>query len=131
MAAGRPRHSPPSQCPTCRGRLAPTAFSCDDCGTEVRGAFTPCDFCRLDADQRHLLRVFLASRGNTKELERHLGVSYPTARARLDGLLATIGIESSPPDPRARRRDLLRAVAEGSLEIDDAISELDSFGPPG
>ena len=32
--------------------------------------------------ETELLRVFLASRGNLREVEKHLGVSYPTARAR-------------------------------------------------
>ena len=84
-----------------------------------------CDFCALTPDQRHLLRVFLASRGNTKELERYLGVSYPTARARLDDLLGALNIEQSAADRRARRRDVLRAVAEGTIDVDAAVDELD------
>ena len=42
-----------------------------------------------------LLRVFLTSRGNLKELEKHLGVSYPTARARFNDLLATLGLDAA------------------------------------
>lgn len=91
----------------------------------MHGTFQHCEFCALTEDQRHLLYVFLASRGNTKELERYLGVSYPTARARLDDLLATLGIDHRAPDTRARRRDVLQAVAEGSLDIDAAVTEID------
>lgn len=69
-------------------------------------------------------------RGNAKELERHLGVSYPTARARLDGLLAAVGIapgEPDPitePDPATERRLLLAAVAAGDIEVEDALAGL-------
>ena len=73
---------PPANCPVCSSRLALTRLSCPSCETELSGAFAQCEFCVLSDEERDVLRVFLASRGNMKELERHLGVSYPTARAR-------------------------------------------------
>src|SRR6266851_1234702 len=88
---------PPSSCPVCNHRLATTRLTCPDCSTELSGAFTSCEFCVLTDEDRDVLRVFLASRGNMKELERHLGVSYPTARARFDALLAKIGIDRPAP----------------------------------
>ncbi|MBM7783693.1 DUF2089 domain-containing protein [Tenggerimyces flavus] len=121
------RHNPPSTCPTCQGQLAVSGLHCDDCGTEVRGHFRHCDFCALDDAQRDLLRVFLTARGNTKELERHLGVSYPTARARLDDLLAVLGIPVRPverTEPRTDRRKLLDAVASGKVDVESAMHEL-------
>ncbi len=121
------RYAPPSTCPTCQGQLAISGLHCDTCGTEVRGNFRHCDFCALDDAQRELLRVFLAARGNAKELERHLGVSYPTARARLDDLLAVLGIQprvAERTDPRTDRRKLLDAVASGEVDVNSALEEL-------
>jgi hypothetical protein len=104
--------------------LAVTRLSCGDCGTELSGAFAACEFCELGTEDRRLLRVFLESRGNMKELERHLGVSYPTARGRFDALLAKLGIER--PDPAApSRSDLLEALARGELSVDDAMRQID------
>jgi hypothetical protein len=117
------QHRPTRQCPTCSGDLHLTGLACADCGTEVRGRFTRCHFCTLSDDQLELLHVFLAARGNAKELERHLNVSYPTARARLDELLTTIGIAPNPP-ARPSRRDVLDAVSRGELSTDEALSEL-------
>ena len=71
-----------------------------------------------------MLRVFLASRGNMKELERHLGVSYPTARARFDTLLARLGLAPERPAP-APRVELLEQLAKGEIDIDQAIQKLD------
>src|SRR5690242_21348337 len=76
-----------------------TRLSCPACATELSGAFVTCEFCGLTDEDREVLRVFLASRGNMKELERHLGVSYPTARARFDDLLRKLGLGSPPPPP--------------------------------
>jgi hypothetical protein len=67
----------------------------------LTGAFHACEFCALDTTQRDLLRVFLASRGNVRELERHLGVSYPTARARVDDLLRALGLNTPDTTPDA------------------------------
>jgi hypothetical protein len=72
-----------------------------------------------------VLRVFLASRGNMKELERHLGVSYPTARARFDTLLAKIGIER-PAAPSPSRIELMEQVARGEIGIDEALQRLET-----
>jgi hypothetical protein len=41
-------------------------------------------FSRLSADQEAFLALFVRSRGNLSEVERALGVSYPTVRAKLE-----------------------------------------------
>src|SRR5437764_10295499 len=115
---------PPLNCPVCSEKLALTRLTCPACSTELSGGFVTCEFCALSDDERELLRVFLASRGNMKDLERHLGVSYPTARARFDSLLAKIGIER-PAAPSPSRLELMEQVARGEITIDDAMARLD------
>jgi len=73
-----------------------------------------------------VLRVFLASRGNMKELERHLAVSYPTARARFDALLTKLGIERGPAAPSSNRVELMEQVARGEIDIDEALKRLEN-----
>lgn len=139
-------YRPPRDCPVCSSRLQITQLGCPHCGTGLTGSFRPCDFCGLDDADRDLLRVFLASRGNMKELERHLGVSYPTARARFEDLLRKLGLGPSPTpagtapagtapagasdplggggeDPRLA---MLRAVAAGDLDVATARNALAS-----
>jgi hypothetical protein len=116
---------PPLNCPVCSERLALTRLTCPACSTELSGGFDTCEFCVLSNEDRDVLRVFLASRGNMKELERHLGVSYPTARARFDSLLARIGIER-PSAPAPSRMELMEQVARGEIDVDEALSRLDS-----
>ncbi len=117
---------PPSNCPVCNHRLATTRLTCPECSTELSGAFTSCEFCVLSDDDRVVLRVFLASRGNMKDLERHLGVSYPTARARFDALLAKIGIDRAPAAPSPARVELMEQVARGEMDIDEALGRLEN-----
>lgn len=104
----------------CSEQLRVTRLGCDACGTGITGDFEQCEFCALDAGDRDVLRVFLSSRGNIKELERHLGVSYPTARARFDDLLRKLGLATPAapaPDPRL---GTLRALADGELDVEQA-----------
>ncbi len=118
---------PPSSCPVCNHRLATTRLTCPDCNTELSGAFAQCEFCVLTDEDRDVLRVFLASRGNMKDLERHLGVSYPTARARFDTLLGKLGIER-PATPAPSRIELMEQVARGEIDIDEAMKRLNNQG---
>jgi hypothetical protein len=123
-------HHAPRDCPVCGQRLALTRLSCEDCGTEISGAFGACDFCALGEEDREILRVFLSSRGNMKDVERHLGVSYPTARSRFDALLGRLGLApaAAPPDEddsasRLDRLSVLEKLARGEVDV-DAASDL-------
>jgi hypothetical protein len=116
---------PPLNCPVCNERLALTRLSCPSCDTELSGGFATCEFCVLSDEDRDVLRFFLASRGNMKDLERHLGVSYPTARARFDALLGKLGIERAAP-PSPTRVELMEQVARGEVDIDEALRRLDA-----
>jgi hypothetical protein len=124
MARAQTRR-PPTSCPVCNHRLATTRLTCPECTTELSGAFTSCEFCVLSDEDRDVLRVFLASRGNMKELERHLGVSYPTARARYDSLLAKLGIERAAA-PAPSRIELMEQVARGEIDVDEAMRRLEA-----
>ena len=123
MTTRRDSRSAPRDCPVCGERLALTRLSCQECGTELSGEFESCEFCSLGPDDRDVLRVFLASRGNMKDLERHLGVSYPTARARFDALLARLGLAPERPVPNPRV-ELLEQLAKGEIDVDQAMTKL-------
>ena len=121
----RASRRPPFTCPVCSDRLSLTRLTCPSCNTELSGDFITCEFCALTDDDRAVMRVFLASRGNMKELERHLGVSYPTARARFDSLLGKLGIER-PAAPTASRVDLMEQVARGEIDVEEALRRLET-----
>lgn len=116
------RHAPRA-CPVCGEQLALTRLSCPDCETELSGVFEACEYCSLEAEDRDVLRVFLRSRGNMKDLERHLGVSYPTARARFDKLLRRLGLE--PAEESSERLTLLESLARGEIDVGEALERLE------
>jgi hypothetical protein len=119
----------PADCPVCGGELVTTRLGCRNCGSELAGEFGHCDFCALDERDTELLRVFLASRGNLREVEKHLGVSYPTARARFTGLLVKLGLAGDAEPTVAMTRDqVLSEVATGALSPAEAAELLAGLG---
>ena len=118
----------PTQCPVCDLPLSIAELRCRGCGTTLRGEFTlsRCSFCNLPAEQLKFLELFLRCRGNLRELERTLGLSYPTVRARLDSLLANLGYTAEESaDLADQRREILEALEAGSLTPDEAIAQLE------
>jgi len=124
----RIEHRAPSDCPVCGAELAIIRLGCASCGTELAGVFQPCEFCALNDRETEMLRVFLSSRGNLREVEKHLGVSYPTARLRFAELLEKLGLgETAEREPALTRDQILSEVASGALsptEAQELISQL-------
>ena len=110
-------------CPTCQGSLAITEVTCEACGTQVRSRYRPCPFCSLDDEQQTFLLLFVRSRGNLKDLEKTLGVSYPTVRAKLDELLAALE-SPAPKSAHDERRAVLARVEAGQLTASAALALL-------
>lgn len=119
------KYRAPADCPVCGGELITTRLGCRGCGSELAGEFGHCDFCALDTRETELLRVFLASRGNLREVEKHLGVSYPTARARFTDLLMRLGLAGESVQSAVMTRDqVLSEVATGALSPEEAAELL-------
>jgi hypothetical protein len=98
---------------------------CENCATELSGEFAPNEFARLAADKLEFLRTFLSCRGNLKEVEGALGISYPTIRARLDGLLAALGFGAEEQHvSEADKSAVLEALERGELSLDEAERRL-------
>jgi hypothetical protein len=112
----------------CGDQLAVIRLGCPSCGTELAGVFRSCEFCALNEKETEMLRVFLSSRGNLREVEKHLGVSYPTARLRFADLLEKLGLgETAEPETTLTRDEILSEVASGALtpaEAQELISQL-------
>jgi hypothetical protein len=114
-----PEHRAPRECPVCSSALVVTGCGCPECGTGISGAFRMCSYCGLTDDETEMLRVFLVSRGNMRELEKHLGVSYPTTRQRFADLLVKLGLED-PAGAKVDRDKVLADLAAGRITVDEA-----------
>jgi len=118
----------PGSCPVCGARLEVRKLYCPACDITIEGRFNMCKFCYLNQEQREFVETFVRCRGNIKEVERELGVSYPTVRNRLDAVIMALGytVEAEEPDTRVDegRRKVLESLNKGEISAEDAIKIL-------
>ena len=81
-----------STCPACRGKLHIAALACPDCRMELRNTFDMNPFDMLDDEMAVFLQVFLRNRGNLKNVQSEMQISYPTAKRKLDELLVALDL---------------------------------------
>jgi hypothetical protein len=114
------------RCPVCGDGLEVVALHCRSCDTTVQGHFDVGRFAALGPEQLDFLETFLRARGNIREVERELGLSYPTVRSRLDALLAALGLVASAveDEPAPNRRAVLDALERGEITADEAVRRL-------
>ena len=135
-------HDVISTCPVCSNELAVTRLHCRSCGTTLEGDFSVGRFGRLNRDQLALLESFLRSRGNLREMERELGISYPTVRSRVEALVRALGFgpradgddtddqAGEPVDSARTREEILQALARHEMSADDAAAAIRALGRP-
>jgi hypothetical protein len=150
-------HDVIATCPVCAGELTITRLHCRACGSALEGEFGVGRFGKLDREQLSLLESFLRSRGNLKEMERELGISYPTVRGRVDALVRALGFGDAPlgdealddaefdidpgvetpppapdgPDQSVKRREILERLARKEIGAEEAAEALRALGAAG
>ncbi|OYT69766.1 MAG: hypothetical protein CFK49_10470 [Armatimonadetes bacterium JP3_11] len=126
------RYAQPTRCPICSGKLIVTQVTCEDCATSVQGQFLPNRFSQLDPEQLQFLEVFLRNRGMLAGVERELGISYPTARNKLDALLLALGLTPATTQDlnghvAQQRREILDLLEQGQITAEEAARKLRSL----
>jgi hypothetical protein len=129
-----------NQCPSCGGQLVINECQCTECRLQIRGEFRLGQFFTLSEEELTFIRVFLAARGNLSEVERVLGISYPTIRNKLDEINNALdrtaedielrqgkSSETSNAGPKTveeSRKAILQQVADGKLSPMEAVEKL-------
>jgi hypothetical protein len=144
-------HDVISTCPVCSSELTVTRLNCRSCGTTLEGEFSVGRFGRLTREQLLLLESFLRSRGNLRDMERELGISYPTVRSRVEALVRALGFgpradsdeaadeaaaasaaatatAAGNADAAAARQNILERLARKEISADDAATAIRSLG---
>ena len=128
-------------CPSCGGEVVIRRYHCPRCDVTIEGAFERNRFSRLSPEALDFLLVFVKNRGNLREIERELGISYPTVRNRLNRLIAELGLTDeqrwTPEQIAEERKEILRELDAGKLtpteaeELLQALKRLEQNGGEG
>jgi len=112
-------------CPACGGRLIVAELRCTRCETQVRGGFAPGELSVLTEEQQTFVKLFLRTRGNLSEMEKNLGISYPTIRNKLDEIIKVLDrAEAAATSGDGERRAILDQVAAGTITAAEALERL-------
>ncbi|MDQ7092374.1 DUF2089 domain-containing protein [Desulfosporosinus sp. PR] len=125
----------PHRCPVCSHEMKISKLSCTYCSTRIEGEFSSCKFCRLAAEQLIFVEAFIRCRGNIKEVEKELGISYPTVRSRLDSVIEALGYGTDkekefiqegtdPTEESLRRQEILAALNRGEISVQEATQQM-------
>ena len=97
-------------------------FKCTECDVTVEGRIPIPRLARLPAEDREFVELFVRSSGSLKAVAGKLGVSYPTVRARLDGVIRALVEEEQ--SERGERNRILDDIEQGNISVDEAIQRL-------
>src|SRR5580704_9592272 len=89
----------------------------------IEGAFAPPQLARLAAEDQIFVAAFVRSHGSIKDMEQMFGVSYPTVKARLARIAASLDFVDESPAPA--RSDVLERLARGEITAEAAIAALE------
>jgi len=105
-------------CPVCHHKLTVTRLCCESCQTVIEGKFGISKLGQLPEEHQRFIEIFVKARGNIKEVEKELGISYPTVRKRLNNAIEALGY--APRDESQSCEEILDAVETGQLTAKDA-----------
>jgi hypothetical protein len=77
----------------------------------------------LSGEQLHFVEVFLACRGNIKEVEKELGISYPTVRGKLNEVVSSLGYEIKKKN-EVDEKKVVSMLEKGEITAEEAIKLL-------
>ncbi|HHV59665.1 MAG TPA: DUF2089 domain-containing protein [Clostridiaceae bacterium] len=114
------------KCPVCGGKTEVVKIYCPLCETSMEGHFKLCKFCALTDEQKAFIDVFIKCRGNIKEVEKELGVSYPTVKNKLEDAAAALGYKEdlSQADKAEKRKSVLDRLNSGEISVEEALEML-------
>ena len=116
---------PISNCPVCDGRLEPVKLKCTSCEMAMEGRFPISKLGLLTSDQQQFIEAFLVARGNIKEVEKELGISYPTVRKKLDEVIDALGY--APQAKRQEQLEILEAIEHGEMSPQEGIAAIQTL----
>lgn len=112
------------KCPVCSHQLKVVKLHCNHCHTSIEGSFELDKFSYLSKDEMYFVEIFLKNRGNIKEIEKDLGVSYPTVRRTLDQVIESLGYNVKPDTKSISNIEVLEKLEKGEITSDEAFELL-------
>ncbi|MGN8845382.1 DUF2089 domain-containing protein [Niallia sp. HCP3S3_B10] len=115
-----------NDCPVCHHELHVTKLECTNCHTTIENRFHLSKWHSFSEEQMHFIETFILSRGSIKEVEKKLGISYPTVRGKLDDIIEIMTGEEAKEEKVStkegqRKANILEKLEKNEITADEAI----------
>jgi len=113
----------PPKDPISGKNLIVTEVQTADGEVTIRAPFEIPRLAQLDPEHYRFMETFLRCRGMMNAVERELGISYPTVRAKLDSLLQALDLQPvRPPDKPNNevKSKIIEQLERGEISADEA-----------
>lgn len=111
-------------CPVCKEKLGIKNLYCNSCNTEISGSFYMNKFNYLSKEHLSFIEIFLKNRGNIKDVEKELNISYPSVRRLLDEVIIALGYKTASDSSKLDRMEILRKLENGDISVEEATDLL-------
>ncbi|MCD4727604.1 MAG: DUF2089 domain-containing protein [Pirellulales bacterium] len=117
-------------CPVCGSELRVKVLACPSCRTKIEGDFSPPEsrLFSLSREDLEFVELFVQVRGSIKEMEKALGVSYPTVRGMLDSIIGNLGYAVDRGIAPDKRKEILDRLDQGEINAVEAAKLLKGDG---
>lgn len=112
-----------STCPVCSKTMKITKLQCNHCHTTIENEFELSKLASLSKEQLHFVETFLISRGNIKEVEKELGISYPTVRGKLNDIISLLGYNTKKSNEIDDKK-VVTMLENGEITPEEALKLL-------
>jgi len=118
------------RCPVCDGELTVQRMKCNQCNTVIENEFIFDKLMTMTKEEFKFIKVFLKCRGSIKDVEKVLGISYPTVRNKLEKIAKKIEAEDLTYNKKESSDDskdvlkILKELEDGTIDFGTALEEI-------
>lgn len=112
-------------CPVCDKKLHVTKLECAHCNTTIENKFSLTKLASLSQEQMRFVETFIICRGNIKEVEKELGISYPTVRGKLGEVIEILQPKKEKElPPGYSKAEIITLLESNELSVEEAVALL-------
>jgi hypothetical protein len=114
-----------TKCPVCSSELKATRLNCTTCGTTIESDFSLSKFELLSSEHLNFIEIFLKNRGSIKDVEREMGISYPTVRSKLNDVIKALGyLVEDEIYQQSDAAKIIEELEKGNIDVEEAIKKM-------
>ncbi len=112
-----------NNCPVCTSSLKATRLECVTCGTVIENSFSLSKFESLSQEQLSFVEIFIKNSGSIKDVEKEMGISYPTVKGKLNDVIKALGYDVNN-EPAETTGSIIEKLERGEISPENALQRI-------